>query len=423
MDAGLLLYNGLVLGASAALPFVWLAGRITGRYAELWPRLGRYSDLPPAGPEPRVWLQAVSVGEVGVARAIADELFKKVPQASLTITTSTEKGLEEAKKVFAVDAVVAPFPLDAPWAVAAAVQKIKPQVYASLETELWPNVFARAEKAGAEVMLLNGRISPRSHPGYLRARPLLASTVRRIRVCSMISPADAKRIKELGADPKRVRIDGNAKYAGLSGKVNDRLLDFPAGKLALARAPMIVAGSVRTGEEAPVLAAFSRVLHRHPRAVLAAVPRHVEKAPRWMETCRQLGLKAQLWSDLQPWPRKPDTNVVVVDAMGVLFALYGLASAAFVGASLVKLGGQNPMEPAAWGVPVFYGESMEDFRDASQALSSAGAAAVVSDSEELGRSLLVGPGLPQARPNPWARRASEVDSKLVRFGPEPRPAS
>ncbi len=358
------------------------------RVNDIWPRLGLYRGLPKPGPAPRVWLQAASVGEVGVARAIADELMEICPRVSLTVTTSTGKGQDEAKKAFGPRAVVARFPLEAPWAVSAAARKIRPQVYASVETEIWPVVFRKVQRMGAELLLLNGRISPRSFPRYLKIKPLLAPTIRRLNVLSMISPTDASRIIALGADPERVRIDGNAKYAGLSAKVDDALLDLPAGKLALARAPLIVAGSVRTGEEAPVLAAFSRVLERHPGAVLAAAPRHVERAPRWMETSRQLGLKAQLWSGLDQRPRKPDCNVVVVDAMGVLFALYGLASAAFVGASLVKLGGQNPMEPAAWGVPVFYGESMEDFADAAQMLSSAGAAAVVSDSGELGRSLL-----------------------------------
>jgi 3-deoxy-D-manno-octulosonic-acid transferase len=387
MDFSLIFYNAIVLGFSGLLPVLWAAGHMTGRFDDLWPRVGLYRDLPPAASGPRVWLQAVSVGEVGVAKAIASELLSICPQVQLTVTTSTGKGLETARQSLKGLAQVAAFPLEVPWAVAAAAAKIKPQVYASLETELWPNLFAWLKGKDCELLLLNGRISPRSYPRYAKAKSILRSTLRRLSVLSMISGPDAERITRLGADPSRVRVDGNAKYAGLSERVDHKELAALAKIMDLKGAPLLVAGSVRSGEEAPVLAAFAKLAASHPNTVLAVAPRHVEKSPRWLETASQLGLSAQRWSGLSAAaPRKGATQVVVVDAMGVLFRLYGLASAAFVGASLVPLGGQNPMEPAAWGVPTFHGPSMEDFSDAADALSGAGAAAVVADSGELARS-------------------------------------
>ncbi|MBU2469744.1 MAG: hypothetical protein KKC78_13985, partial [Proteobacteria bacterium] len=384
MRKSLIAYN-LALGlAGTTLPGLWLGSRLARRWDELWPRLGLYRDQPPAGDGPRVWLQAVSVGEVAVAQAVADELWARRPEIELSVSSSTAKGLERAAELFAGRARVLPFPLEAPWAVAGAWQRVRPQVYASLETELWPNFLAWLDNRGCELLLLNGRISPRSFPRYMKARTLVAGCLERFALLSMIGPEDAQRAKTLGAPPERVRVEGNAKYAGLAQRVAALDPEPLAGRLALAGAPLLVAGSVRSGEEQAVLGAFKRVLAQHPDAVLAVAPRHVEKAPRWLAASRDLGLSAQAWSDLGPaQPRRAETKVVVVDAMGQLLTLYGLATAAFVGASLAPLGGQNPMEPAAWGVPVAYGPDMADFLDAAQTLERAGASRKISNAEEL----------------------------------------
>lgn len=384
MHKSLIAYN-LALGlAGATLPGLWLGSRLARRWGELWPRLGLYRDQPPAGHGPRVWLQAVSVGEVAVAMAVAQALWAQRPEIELSVSSSTAKGLERAAELFAGRARVLAFPLEAPWAVAGAWQRVRPQVYASLETELWPNFLAWLDNRGCELLLLNGRVSPRSFPRYMKVRPMVAGCLGRFSLLSMIGPEDASRARALGAPPERVRVEGNAKYAGLAQGVAALDPAPLAQRLALAGAPLLVAGSVRSGEEAAVLGAFKEVLASHPNAVLAVAPRHVEKSPRWLATSRGLGLSAQAWSELSPeQPRRADTRVVVVDAMGQLLALYGLATAAFVGASLVRQGGQNPMEPAAWGVPVAFGPDMADFKDAAEALERAGASQLVNNAEEL----------------------------------------
>ena len=184
-----------------------------------------------------------------------------------------------------------------------------------------------------------------------------------------------------------MRVDGNAKYAGLLEKTQPLLLETPAALLALEGRPLVVAGSVRSGEEEPVLAAFQALRAAQPQAILAVAPRHVERAPRWLAACARQGLAARAWSSLSPAsPRPAGVPVVVMDVMGQLFGLYGLARAAFLGASLVRKGGQNPMEPAAWGVPCLLGPSMEDFGDAAQALLAAGAAQTVADAAALARA-------------------------------------
>jgi 3-deoxy-D-manno-octulosonic-acid transferase len=232
-------------------------------------------------------------------------------------------------------------------------------------------------------------LSPRSFPRYQKARPLVKAALKRFAVLSMIGQADAQRIIALGAEPRRVRVDGNAKYAGLLSRA--RAADLPELKalLNLGESPLLVAGSARSGEEGPVLSAFAAVRQRHPAAVLAVAPRHVERAGNWLAACQGLSLAAQRFSGLTPdAPRRPETAVVVVDVMGRLMALYGLCRAAFLGASLVAKGGQNPMEPAAWGAPCFWGPSMEDFLDAAQALAEAGAGSRVDDAAGLARGWL-----------------------------------
>lgn len=405
-----MLYNLAAGMAATCLPPAWLAAKLSGRWKELWPRAGLYRQLAPARPGPRVWLQAVSIGEVSVAAAIAEELFAQIPGLNLTITTSTDKGLEKAHQLFGQRAAVSAFPLDLPWSVITAAAKIRPHVYASLETEIWPNLLAWLKHQRASLLMLNGRLSPRSFPRYKKLRWLVRPALRRFDKLSMITGVDAERALALGADPAKVRVDGNAKYAGLIERALPEAAEALKQRLALGQAPLLVAGSVRSGEEDPVLRAFAKLLRSHPQAVLAATPRHVEKSPRWLDTCARYNLPAQLWSGLSDeTPRGSDTRVVVVDAMGVLMPLYGSARASFLGASLVPLGGQNPMEPAAWGLPVCYGESMEDFTDAAQALESVGAAKMVRDAEELSSFWLSCLDDPQ-----WADQAGRVARKVVK---------
>jgi 3-deoxy-D-manno-octulosonic-acid transferase len=383
MDLSLAAYN-LALGlAGPAWPGLALGARLAGRWAQVGPRCGLYRDLARED-GPGVWLQAVSVGEVAVASAVAEELLDARPGLRLTVTSSTEKGLETARRVLGQKAAVAPFPLDLPWAVMAAASRIKPTVYASLETEIWPNLLGWLHRQGVQMLLLNGRLSPRSFPRYRKVRWLVEPALRRFAALSMIGPDDAARVIALGADPARVRVDGNAKYAGLLQRAKPEMLDRPAQLLALMGAPLLVAGSVRSGEEGPVLGALAKARERHPSAVLAVAPRHVENSGKWLAACGERGLKAERWSALgMDRPRQKDTAVVVVDVMGELMGIYGLARCAFLGASLVPLGGQNPMEPAAWGAPCCFGPSMEDFDDARQALVKAGAAREVAGEQDL----------------------------------------
>ncbi|MFH1059746.1 MAG: glycosyltransferase N-terminal domain-containing protein, partial [Pseudomonadota bacterium] len=315
MNPSLALYNLAACAvAGVALPTARLGLGLAGRWDQIGPRLGLYRQVAPAGAGPRVWLQAVSVGEVGVAAAVAAELKAILPEVDLTVSATTPLGLAKARETLGLTARIAPFPLDLPWPVLAAAAKLRPQVFACLETEIWPNLLWWLQRRGVGLLMLNGRLSPRSFPRYQKARPLIAPALGRFSRLSMIGPADAERAIALGAPEARVRVDGNAKYAGLMDKARQELTAAPAARLALNGAPLLVAGSVRTGEEAPLLEAFAQVLAARPGAVLAVAPRHIERAPRWLAEAGRRGLNPAAWTSLSPEkPRTAACRVVVVD--------------------------------------------------------------------------------------------------------------
>ncbi len=393
-------YNLLGLGlVGLGAPAGWIASRLSGRWGWFWPRMGLYRGVELAPGEARVWLQAVSVGEVEVAWAVARRLVEA--GVEVVMTSSTQRGLERARALAGAQALVLPMPVDVPWAVAAAVRAIRPTAYGSVETELWPNLSARLGAAGVVQVLVNGRISPRSFPRYSRLKALVGPVLGRLRSLGMISAADAQRVVALGAAPGRVEVVGNAKYALLADRLARAEPSRLAGRLGVQAEAVVVAGSVRTGEIVPVLEAFKLLLQGGQEALLVVVPRHEGRSWRWVEAARARGLGVVRWSELAALGRRPrEAKVVVVDRMGLLLELYGLADAAFVGASLVELGGQNPMEPAAWGVRVCFGPDMSDFADEARRLLQAGAAEVVRDARELAdawaRAIAMGPAPPEA---------------------------
>ena len=242
----------------------------------------------------------------------------------------------------------------------------------------------QAQRFGVPTALINGRISLRSFLRYRRIRSLIGPVVNSLSVLSMISETDAGRIRRMGADRRRVRINGNAKYDGLVEQADPgdavrmaRLLRLDSG------APVLVAGSVRGGELSAVIDAFVQIRSYLPGAVLIVAPRHLENASVLSALAEKRRLPVQRRSALGSSGAERTAPVVVLDTYGELMAVYGTASVVFCGGSLVPLGGQNIMEPAAWGKPVLYGPSTEDFADARELLEKRGGGETVTDAEQL----------------------------------------
>jgi 3-deoxy-D-manno-octulosonic-acid transferase len=366
----------------AGLPPFWLYTRLTGRFRKgLKERLGLFpaKELRRLHPSRRIWIHAASLGEVRAARSIMNQLERLVPGCQVILSTNTDHGHDLAHELFDTASVVyAPF--DFFPSVRKALSAVNPDVMVFLETEIWPAWIAETNRRGIRCALINGRISPRSIGKYLRFRPLFRDVLKYVNAFSMITEEDAHRIVAMGADLKKVEINGNAKY-DLFASQTDPAVETRLQKLLSLKPsqPVFVAGSTREGEEEILLEVYEKILKNFPETVLVIAPRHIMRTSQVENLVRQQGLRYQLWTDLVRPGVQRTAPVVIINTFGELFNIYSVGTINFCGASLVPLGGQNPLEPAVWGKMVFYGPSMEDFLDARKLLEKEGAGVEVKN--------------------------------------------
>ncbi len=413
-----LLYNFLLLVSLPVLGLVFTyQAIIKGKWRRgFWQRLGFFS-LPPSS-QKALWIHAVSVGEVHAATPLAKGLKERFPGFRLVISTTTETGQEAARRRIPEADSLIYFPLDLPFSVAKAVRAVDPRLVVLMETEIWPNFLLHLRRRQIPLMIANCRISPRSYRGYRRLRPFMRRILSGVSLFSVQTEDDAERLRRLGAPVDRVRVTGNLKF----DEAVHAVLSSPSRPEALReslgfspQSPLWVAGSIHPGEEEVILGAFSSLRDRHPGLSLVLAPRRLNHVPEIEAMLQGLGLGYRLRSVSAP----PGTPVLVLDTLGELASLYGAATVAFVGGSLVPWGGQNPLEPAARGVPVLFGSHMQNFREAAtllKVLGEGGAPAALevpgplADAgsklvEAVGR-LLEDPGL--------ARAMGEQGEKVVR---------
>jgi len=370
----------------AGLPPFWLYTRLTGRFRRgLKERLGlcRVQGLRRGHPSRRIWIHAASLGEVRVARSIANHLEKFVPDGEVILSTNTDHGHDLALKLFGSGSVVyAPF--DFLPSVRSALSALNPKVMVFLETEIWPVWITETHRREIPCALIHGRISKRSIGKYITFRPFFREVLKNLDTFSMITEEDARRIKEMGANPGRVEVNGNAKHDLLVSQTDPAIEARMRKLLGLNPSqPVFVGGSTREGEEEGLLKVYRGLLKDFPDTVLVIAPRHIVRATSVGNLVRQQGLEYQLWTDLvQPGVERA-APVVIVNTFGDLFKIYSVGTIIFCGASLVPLGGQNPLEPAAWGKMIFYGSSMEDFVDAKKLLEQERAGIEVKDPDVL----------------------------------------
>ena len=368
---------------AVARPFLELWSRLEGKGGMLPGKLGHVSNYVAAAGPQDIWLQAVSVGEVGVAEALIQAIDRQAPGLKILVSTSTPAGFARAISSLGSRCSVIPYPFDFPQVVRRMVREIRPRVYACLETELWPNLIGTVRQFGGKTVLLNGRISVRSFPRYLKilsiTRPIFAGFSK---ICA-ISEIHADRMAALGAHMDKIHITGNAKFEGLLSRPNPSRLEDLCRRLDIDKSMnVLVAGSIRGGEEKEVVAAY-KILHSNwPDLIFFLVPRHLKKVAAVEGALKAENIAYQLWSDLEVKQQRT-AKVILVDVMGPLFDLYGLATVAFVGASLVPKGGQNLLEPAAWSCPVIYGPHTEDFEEARMVLESHGGGQGVKNGRDL----------------------------------------
>jgi 3-deoxy-D-manno-octulosonic-acid transferase len=380
----------------------WRGGKYRDGYAQkLWGRVPRR-----LGNAPCLWFHAVSVGEVLLLRPLIADLHRRRPDWEVVISTTTPTGLEVARRTFP-DLVTFYAPLDFSWAVRRALGRVRPTALVLVETELWPNLIRAASNQGTKVAVINGRISRRSHPRYRRFRSLLGPTLRRLDLVGAQSEESASRFREIGLPADRVTVTGSIKYDGLESLRDAPKVRSMRRSLGLEQATgrIFVAGSTMEGEEAMVLHAYQAARVDHPDLRLVIVPRHPERGAdlaHWIESRGHSVWRRSV--DHEP-PAEPGPGglppVLVIDTVGELSNIWGMADLAFVGGSLLPgRGGQNMMEPSAFGASVLFGPHTSNFREAVEGLLDRQAARVVRDAAELTeavRSDLADPASAQAR--------------------------
>ncbi|MBL0058474.1 MAG: 3-deoxy-D-manno-octulosonic acid transferase [Elusimicrobia bacterium] len=283
----------------------------------------------------------------------------RFPGVPRLLTTTTVHGKELALRLGVAD-VVRLAPIDRPGAVRRVIGRGRPRAVVLVETELWPHWLRAFAAEKIPVVVVNGRISDGAFPLYYRLRRPLSSLLSTLTRVGVQSPTHASRFLQLGARPEAVAITGNLKF--------DLPLPDPGRRPALRKVygfsdedPVWVLGSTHPGEEAAALEAFAELRREWPSLRLVAAPRHVERAAEVRTIFSARGFRTALRSQLSSSAGLVD--VLVLDTVGELAEIYGLATVVFVGGSLVRRGGQNPLEPARWGVPVVFGPHMENFRE------------------------------------------------------------
>lgn len=386
-----ILYNILLaLGMIFLVPYYGAKIIFTGKYKKsIGPKLGflEVKNLRDAlKGYPRIWVHAVSVGEVTAAAPIVEKLRSNQPEACILVSTSTETGQEMAKKIVPHASAFFYFPLDIPFVVRKVINLIRPDIFVAMETEIWPNFIRICKESGAKLLILNGRISPRSYKRYMRTKAFWKRVLQGIDEIGVISETDASRIKDIGIDENKIRVVGNAKYDSLASRASDPALQAEVYKrLGIVHGSLVlVAGSTHYNEESIILDVYRGLLAKYPDLMLILVPRHIERREEVLTIIKNSGYSDCItMSEINAGKKRSGERIVLVDVIGELFKIYSAATLVFCGGSLVPRGGQNILEAGAWGKVVLFGPFMDDFPAEKKLLESVGAGITVKNGNGL----------------------------------------
>lgn len=371
----------LILALPAVLVYFLFRGLRDKRYLQRWgERLGW--TRPPQGPFDEL-VHAASLGEVNAALPLVNALLDRRPGTQILLTTITPTGSQRVRELFGERVAHCYLPLDVPWAMRRLLATAAPRRLLIVETEIWPNLYARARQLGLPLVLANARLSRKSVKGYLRLRGLIAPALAGAERILAQGRRDAHRFVRCGATPERVERAGNLKF---DIELSSSLLE--TGDLLRAgwgvHRPVFVAGSTHEDDEQVLFEAFLRVLERHPHALLVLAPRHPERFARAAQDAAAAGLDVSLHSRSR-LPGK--ANCLVLDTMGELLAYYAAADVAFVGGTIADVGGHNLLEPAALGKPLLFGPHTAHVKETASRLLESGAARRVLTAEDTWREV------------------------------------
>ena len=372
-------------------------------YWRRWPE--RFGFGPALGAPKLIWVHAVSVGEVRAAQPLVRRLLETHPDHAVLITTMTPTGSEQVLSLFGDSVMHCYVPYDLPTAVARFLKRARPRLALVMETELWPNIFHLCRARSIPVIVANVRMSEQSMRRYLRFKSLTAATLQQVSLLAVQSEADAARLRALGAPEEIIRVTGSIKFE----------INLPASLREVGEVlrntwgrgrSIWIAASTHEGEDAQILAAYDDVKARIPSLLLVLVPRHPERCAAVARLCRRAGHSVTLHSERLTVDDR--TDIVLGDTMGELQVFFTAGDVAFIGGSLVRHGGHNPLEASAVGVPVVFGPHMFNFAEISQLTLESGAGTEVRDVGELARAVIDYLERPDLR-----ARAGEAGRRMV----------
>ncbi len=382
----------LIFGALAVPYLAYQAIRYKKYIGSMRQRLGYLPVSFNFDGDDSIWIHAVSVGEALTVRSLVADLKRRYPSLKIFLSTTTMTGQQVARRNLQDVDEVFYFPFDLAFAVRRTLRLVKPRLFVMMETEIWPNLLRQCQRNGVAAVMVNGRISSRSYPRYKLARPFFRRVLADIDRFCMQTEESARRIIDIGADPSRVVVTGSLKFdsigspAGpnLEARGQNRVLRY--FRMTSGR-PVVVAGSTMPNEEPYVLDAFRRIKASVTNPLLIIAPRHPERFTEVAQMSRDLAFVTVRRTDL-PIDAEPRGDVVVLDTIGELPQVYQIATAVFIGGSLVDTGGHNILEPAAFGKPVVFGPYVHNFREIADAFIAHDAAIQVNSARGLEEALL-----------------------------------
>ena len=377
-SVSLWVYRGLMaVVLPLAIPILKIRQLFTGKNRPRFrDRMG--FDLPDL-PQNGVWIQAVSVGEVELARRLVAEFERQSPGLPLFVTATTATGLDLARRTLGDRLPVFPCPVDLPGPVKRVLEAAQPRFVVLVETELWPEMLHQAGRRGIPVAVVNARLSESSFAGYRRVAAPLRSLLAPLSLVLARTDTDGERFAGLGVPEDRISVIGNVKY---DLEPDERPLEWAeAVRVAAGGRPIVVAGSTMEGEEVQVLDAMAEIDAEGAPPFLILAPRHPERFDAVARLLGERGIVFSRRSDGEAIP--PGADVFLLDTIGELSRAYRLAQVAFIGGSLAPTGGHNPLEAAVWGMPVLSGPHVHNFREVYDEMTAAGGARLVADVAEL----------------------------------------
>jgi len=385
------IYN-LFLNFTFIISFPYLLLRALLDKGGVWERMGRLpkEKVKFLSSKNIIWLHAASVGEVKALTTIIPSLKKINPEYSLVVSVVTTSGKKEAERILSVGSIgkevefVFHAPIDLKRFVKRTLASLNPCALIIVETELWPNLIKEAKKRNCWVALINGRISGESLSKYLLLKSLFSETLSYVDLFCMQSEEDAERIKKLGAEKEKIKVLGNLKFDRMITQTSEMDKNVLKKRLSIpADLKVMVGGSIRGGEDEILVRVLKRLKKDGDDLLFVFAPRHLDRIKKIEKMLSHQELDFVRRSELDKKNPLENQRIILLDTMGELAGIYAIADVAFVGGSLVPIGGHNLLEPAVYGVPVIFGPYVDHFKTAANLLIQCGGGIKIKNEEEL----------------------------------------